>query len=113
MTIYLEDWAEGGEDQLIKDFWISKEDLIGVEIVYAYYLYHEYEGQAFVLFIKDNELFEVNGSHCSCYGLEGQWDPESTVIAAIRKRNFYHIDESQLSKTLGMLEERDNEQLPR
>ena len=25
---------------------------------------------------EDEKFYEVTGSHCSCYGLEGQWDPE-------------------------------------
>ena len=25
---------------------------------------------------KTNKLYEVHGSHCSCYGFEGQWSPE-------------------------------------
>ena len=28
----------------------------------------------------------MNGSHCSCYGLEGQWEPEETDLEAIRHR---------------------------
>lgn len=25
-------------------------------------------------------LYEVNGSHCSCYGFEGQWDREEVML---------------------------------
>lgn len=37
-----------------------------------------WHGEAFVLFedMRDHLLYEVNASHCSCYGLEGQWEPE-------------------------------------
>ena len=31
-------------------------------------------------------LFEVNGSHCSCYGLEGQWDVEEINIKELEQR---------------------------
>ena len=58
----------------------------GIEILLAYYLYECYGGYAFVLFRKDGELYEVNGSHCSCYGLEGQWEPEETTVEALRHR---------------------------
>lgn len=58
----------------------------GIEILLAYYLYEDYTGLAFVLFRKDGKLYEVNGSHCSCYGLEGQWDPEETTIEALEHR---------------------------
>jgi hypothetical protein len=57
-----------------------------IRILLAYYGYENYEGEAFVLFEKDGELFEVNGGHCSCYGLEGQWSPEETSIEELRHR---------------------------
>lgn len=49
-----------------------------------------YCGDAFVLFERDGKLYEVNGGHCSCYGLEGQWTPEETTWAALamRKRDY-------------------------
>lgn len=57
-----------------------------VEILLAYYDYEDYSGRAFVLFRKDGELYEANGSHCSCFGLEGQWDPEETNVEVLRHR---------------------------
>ncbi len=52
----------------------------------ASYSYEDYSGSAFVLYRKDGQLFEVNGGHCSCYGLEGQWEPESTTKQALLER---------------------------
>ncbi len=63
-----------------------KEYLKECKILLAWYGMGDYEGSAFVLFEKDGELYEVNGSHCSCYGLEGQWDPEKTSVAELRHR---------------------------
>jgi hypothetical protein len=45
-----------------------------------------WEGSVFVLFKSGGNLYEVNGGHCSCYGLEGQWDPEPTTEEALRHR---------------------------
>ena len=47
-------------------------------IISATYSYYCYEGEAAVIFYDaiKGQFFEVHGSHCSCYGLEGQWDPE-------------------------------------
>lgn len=70
-------------------------ELDSIEILFASYTYECYQGDAFVLFLKDNKLFEVNGSHCSCYGLEGQWDPEETTKEALMHR----ITEGYLGKT--------------
>lgn len=61
--------------------------LEGVEILLAYYLNEDYSGEAFVLLRdKEGKLFEVNGNHCSCYGLEDQWEPEETSIESLRHR---------------------------
>jgi hypothetical protein len=37
------------------------------------------------------ELFEIHGSHCSCYGFENQFDLEPMTLEAIKLRNhlFY------------------------
>jgi len=92
-AIYLHDWAEPrweggsfGEPALLSDFDIEKAALDGAEIIVASYTYEDYSGDAYVLFRKDGKLFEVHGSHCSCYGLEGQWVPEETTEEAIRHR---------------------------
>ena len=73
-------------EDIIDEFLISPDDLNGATIIFASYLYECYKGSAFVLFERDGKLYEVNGSHCSCYGLEGQWEPEETSVAAVRMR---------------------------
>jgi hypothetical protein len=45
----------------------------GVNLLFSVYAYKSYSGEAFVLFEAEGKLYEINGSHCSCYGLEGQW----------------------------------------
>ena len=57
-----------------------------INILLAFYEYEDYSGSAFVLFEKNGKLFEVNGGHCSCYGLEGQWNPEETTKEALLHR---------------------------
>jgi hypothetical protein len=52
----------------------------------AVYVQESYEGGAYVLYERNGDLFEVRGGHCSCHGLEGQWAPEATTLAAIRFR---------------------------
>lgn len=65
-----------------------------IVILLASYDTEGYEGSAYVLFYNksDSKLYEVFGSHCSCYGLEGQWEPEETSVEVIREklnRNCY------------------------
>jgi hypothetical protein len=69
-----------------------------INILLASYDCGNWEGDAFVLFERNGQLYEVNGSHCSCYGLEGQWNPEETSVEALRHRiehgyvSSYHYD---------------------
>jgi hypothetical protein len=55
-------------------------------ILFASYGTDNYSGDAFVLFEQNGKIFEANGSHCSCYGLEGQWSPEETTLEALAHR---------------------------
>jgi hypothetical protein len=44
--------------------------------VWAEYDTGNWEGWSTVITSDDGDTFVVaEGSHCSCYGLEGQWDP--------------------------------------
>ena len=75
-----------GIDSVKSEFEIDDAELAGATILLAHYDIDGYEGDAFVLFERDGKLYEVNGSHCSCYGLEGQWQPEETSVEEIRFR---------------------------
>lgn len=81
MNTYFGDF--GSKEDMMHNFMITSEQLEGVEILYACYNSEAYEGWAQVIFRKDGILYEVNGSHCSCYGLEGQWEPEETTVKAL------------------------------
>lgn len=58
----------------------------------------KYSGSAVVIFRRDDKLFEVHGSHCSCMGLEEQWEPEETTIEALRMRSPYNQGEASAIK---------------
>lgn len=68
----------------------TEEDMKYRVIAYSYEL-DGYEGDAYVLLEHDNKYYEVHGSHCSCYGLEGMWELEETTPEAIKHR----IDEGR------------------
>ena len=76
-------------ESVLRQFDVKEEDFVNSEIIFAIYSCEGYEGSAFVLFKKDESLFEVNGGHCSCYGLEGQFEPEETTVEALRYRITY------------------------
>ena len=68
---------------LAESFSIPESTLDGANILLASYTYEDYSGSAYVLFERDGTLYEVVGSHCSCMGLEEQWEPEETSVAAL------------------------------
>lgn len=47
------------------------------DVLFASYGHGSYCGDALVLFRRGDGLFVNEASHCSCNGLEGQWDPKS------------------------------------
>lgn len=85
--IFLHDWKD--KNDLIEDFEIKNKETRNLEnlnILFASYNYENYSGEAWVLFEQNGKLYEVNGSHCSCYGLEGQWNPEETTLEELKYR---------------------------
>ena len=70
---------------------ISVSDLGGVEVLIGYESVGSWgcDSSNWFLFRKNGELFENHGSHCSCYGFEDQWSPESTSAAYLLSDKFY------------------------
>jgi len=63
-------------EYIISAFEAPKDSLDGCQLIYALYETGSWEGSAEVLYKKDDLFYYVSGSHCSCNGLEGQWEPE-------------------------------------
>lgn len=114
--VYLHDWSEDKRIGVVSDFdkiylskaeyeavecpspnkqyWLERKSKMeqslknweGINILFASYGCADYSCNAFVLFERDGKLFEVNGGHCSCYGLEGQFDAEETTLEALEHR---------------------------
>ena len=114
--IYLHDWKDDEKIQVIIDFeeiCLTKKEFESTEcpfqnkkyweenkqklkeklkewdtinILFASYGSDNYSGDAFVLFEKDGKLYEVNAGHCSCYGLEEQFNPEETTLESLHQR---------------------------
>lgn len=91
---YLHDWKEHGRDGMISDFGISEDRLSGMNILVASYTYECWSGDAYVLLEQGGTLYEVHGSHCSCFGLSEngiggettQFQPDPVTPAEIRHR---------------------------
>jgi hypothetical protein len=79
----------GDRYDVAKEFAVPVEEFDEYELLIAIYdLSEAYSGDAYVLMYKkdDGLLYEAHGSHCSCMGLEGQFEPESVPVEALKKR---------------------------
>ena len=85
--VYFNGWD--GRDGVRKDFDIKDGELFPrpEQILFASYVEACYEGDAVVIYRGDDgELYEVQGGHCSCYGLEGQWAPDRVLVKQLAMR---------------------------
>lgn len=86
-------------------------------ILYDHYTYEDYSGYGHVICFdtEKDSFFEVFGSHCSCYGLEGQWDPEYCTIdqmvhatklraEALKERGRPYSDDCEVPHLMAFLE---------
>ncbi len=71
----------------------AKADDPDIEIVYAIYDCPPYEGYATVIYYRKstNKYYEVYGSHCSCFGLEGQWERDEEVVVEELFKRLPHL----------------------
>ena len=95
--VFLNEWCESGLESLKEQFCIANHTLEGVEILLASYSRNPFCGEAFVLFRKNGVLYEVNASHNSTDGIEGQWEPEDTLVEALR----YRLENGRLGSAAG------------
>ena len=79
--VFLNDFSDA--ESVFSNFELDKEKRDGINILFASYGQDHYSGDAYVLFEKNGKLFDVSGSHCSCYRLENQFDPSETTIEAL------------------------------
>lgn len=72
-------------------------------LVYALYVLPSCEGDATVVFKDEDGWKLASGSHCSCFGLEGQWQPEAFDPVA-------HLEAVKSGKVIARMEdyERDH-----
>lgn len=95
---HLVGWASA--DAMLEDFaeadwpWLPREEqkpplsLAGYAVIYAVYEQDGYDGSAEVLLRHKatGDLYTVEADHCSCYGLEGQWELKRTHVDVLRAR---------------------------
>lgn len=70
-------------DDVVRNYGQKAQELHEGIVIHADYTYEDYSGSSYVLYWKDGKFYEVYGSHCSCFGLEDQWDPEETTLVEL------------------------------
>ncbi len=92
MTLLLGDYTECDDivARLADEYSEKPEAIAAFEILAAGYWPGSYCGMGWVL-LRDRTtgaLYEVDASHCSCYGLEGQWTTGETTKAYLLSEHF-------------------------
>jgi hypothetical protein len=93
-AVALEDLAGFDREALIQhvvsDYGTDRSAVEPFEFICAYESVGSWgcDSSSFFLLKRDGKLFEVNGSHCSCYGFEDQWKPEETSKDALLRRSY-------------------------
>jgi hypothetical protein len=83
-------------DENVREYGKANPELLNVladyDIVIAYESVGDYGCDSSSFFVihnkKTGQLFENHGSHCSCYGFEGQWKPEETSVEYLKSDKF-------------------------
>lgn len=77
-----------GVDSIVEEFGITAAEMAKWEVLAAFYSYENYSGEAIVIAREKatGELHEVIGSHCSCYGLDKQWEPKRISAEYIKQQ---------------------------
>jgi hypothetical protein len=94
MRLYLGDFAgmiyNDVKQKIMSEFQITLEEATKWTIVIAYMNEDSYEGEACLLLRSraDGQLYSVHSSHCSCYGHEGQFNPEPVTLEYLRTPSF-------------------------
>lgn len=73
---------------IIKQFEIEPSILENINILFAGYDCWDYQGQTYVIYESQDKLYLVIGSHCSCNGIEGLWDPEEISWEVLKTINI-------------------------
>lgn len=71
----------------------ARDTLAGFDVLVAYESVGDYGCDSSSWFLLrergTGKLVEFSGSHCSCFGFEGQFDPEETTLDYLSSDKFY------------------------
>lgn len=96
-NLYLEDLKGLSQDEVKKhissnyDYPLDKLEKYEVLVAYESVGSYGCDSSSWIL-LKDKatgDLYENHASHCSCYGFEDQFEPESTTVEYLQSDKFY------------------------
>lgn len=80
------------KEGIVISYETSAKNVNKYDIIIAYQSVGDYGCDSSSFFLlrnkKTKKLYENHGSHCSCYGFEGQWKPELTTIEYLHSDKF-------------------------
>ena len=95
--LYLEDLAgltqEGAYKHISESYEVPIKEVRKYQVLIAYESVGSWGCDSSSWFLlrnkEDGKLYETHGGHCSCYGFEGQFEPEETTVEYLQSPNFY------------------------
>ena len=95
--LYLEDLSGLSEEEvkqhIVSSYEVEPSIIDKYEVLVAYESVGNWgcDSSSWILLKEKStgDLFETHGNHCSCYGFEGQFEPEETSIEYLQSDNFY------------------------
>lgn len=105
--LFLNDYAgftyEAVVEDIVANYQVSQPFVDNYRILVAH-LHGDggYEESSYFLLVEKStgRLFEVSGSHCSCYGFEGQFEPELTSIEYLISEKSYFGRDPEVKKQI-------------
>ena len=106
--LFLEDMSDYTEQQILEHFvdeyQAGASDVEKFRVLIAYESVGDYGCDSSSWFLlqekSTGDLYEVHGSHCSCYGFEGQFTPEKTSVEYLTSPHFsaYGVDSEMIKE---------------
>jgi hypothetical protein len=91
MEVYREQFGSWADVQREFEMDVPEPD----QVIYAVYDLADYEGYANVIYRNGDRFYWAYGSHCSCFGLKDQWDPEEydarQLIDVLRRGDHWRL----------------------
>jgi len=99
-NLFLGEYAGYSKNEVIEDissnYDVEKQIVEQYQIIIAIVNNYGYEEYSYFLMLKDGILYENFGAHCSCYGFEGQFEPEETSVEYLLSKNYKYRDNQEI-----------------